>query len=214
MLKTAKSDIYFWLHEYTADECIKGERVILLMVCQILPETGKKCWFLNLIEYQLLVYACICTYVNGVFFVCVRVFELPGRQPDNKWKCSPSTAVFNWSNRPKRARSCCPNNKALCSLSLSVGRSIWNNIVLLYVSATTIQQQFSSSPKESRWIWSSARQHKLVITAELLFLKSKSTHLFAYFHGKAHSTLSGAEIIPNSGLIAILKPAAAEVWMK
>lgn len=72
MLKTAKSDIYFWLHEYTADECIKGKRVILLMVCQILPETGKKCWFLNLIEYQLLVYACICTYVNGFFlFACV-----------------------------------------------------------------------------------------------------------------------------------------------
>lgn len=190
-------------------------KVILLMVCQILPETGKKkCWFLNLIEYQLLVDACICIYVNGVFlFACVCLSFQAGSRTISGSVPHLLRCLIGQTDQSERG-SCCPNNKALCSLSLSVGRSIWNNIVLLYVSATTIQQQFSSSPKESRWIWSSARQHKLVITAELLFLKSKSTHLFAYFHGKAHSTLSGAEIIPNSGLIAILKPAAAEVWMK
>lgn len=44
------------------------------------------------------------------------LFEIPGRPADNERKCSPSTAAFNWSNRPKRARPCCPNNEALCRM--------------------------------------------------------------------------------------------------
>lgn len=114
---------------------------------------------------QLLVDACVCTYVN-VFLFSVRVFEIPGRLADNEWKCSPSTAAFNWSNRPKWARSCCPNNEALCSLSLSAGRSMWNNNTLLHISAPTTQQHFLSSLKEHCWSSFSTQPHKPAITAE------------------------------------------------
>lgn len=145
---------------------------------------------------------CQCMYICKCAFVCVRVFDIPDRPADNKWKCSPST-VFNWSNRPKWARSCCPNNKALCSLSL---RSMWNTNTLLHISATTIQQlQLQLVITKTKW----DSQPKLTNQQLLLSFYFKIHTLFTYFYRKAHSTLSSAEILPNSRLIAILKPPAA-----
>lgn len=63
-----------------------------------------------------------CVFVRR--WMCLR---FQAGRADNKWKRSSSTAVFNWSNRRKWARSCCPNNEALCRPSPSTGRSMWNN---------------------------------------------------------------------------------------
>lgn len=78
----------------------------------------------------LLVGGCVCRCSFACLHTCVCVFEIPGRPADNERKCSPSTAAFNWSNRPKRARPCCPNNEALCRMSPSVRRSAWNDNTL------------------------------------------------------------------------------------
>lgn len=109
------------------------------MVCQFFDRNIKRSQFFKLNETPATC-GCWFMYICKCVFACVHVFRILGRPADNKGKCSPSTAVFNWSNRPKGAGSCCPNNKALCSLSLSTGRSMWNNNTPLHVSATTIQQ--------------------------------------------------------------------------
>lgn len=131
---------------------------------------------------------------------------------DNKWKCSPSTAVFNWSNRPKWARSCCPNNKGLVLPRHKRGEVSVKGHEALRLCDSHSAAVLLISQKKVPELDRQARPLQLVITAELRFQKSKSSHLFAYFRRNTHSTQGRAEIIPNSRLFAIFKPAAAEVW--
>lgn len=151
-------------------------------------------------------------YICKCVFVCVRVCVGASRQAmDNKWKCSPSTAVFNWSNRPKQARSCCPNNEGLVRPRRKRGEvSVKRHAALRLCDRHSAAVQLISQKKVPE-LDHQAQPLQLVITAELRFQKCKSSHLFAYFRRNPHSTPSRAKIIPNSTVFAIFKAAAAEV---
>lgn len=139
MLKTAKPEVFIfiptsWIHSRRVYYHIQGWKSHPLDSWQkcsqeyekkkkLIPKLHGYLWMPVYVHMQM----CFC-------FACV-CLRFQAGLADNKWKCSPSTAVFNWSNRPKWARSCCANNKALCSPSPSVGRSMCNNNTLLCSSA-------------------------------------------------------------------------------